>query len=115
MTGPMTETPDQIREVAEAEAVGTELTKGQISDIVEVSVSSDEARNRVRAIVEGRVAEDDVEHLTHGEESTETQAHEVERAQQGDAEMQAARLAEAHGEDPGKALKQAKKDSDVAS
>jgi hypothetical protein len=109
MARPLSDTPEQIREVAEAEAVGTELTKKNIDEIVEVSASAEEAANRVRAVVEGRIGEED--DPTTGEDASEVQAPEVERADQGDREMQAAKLAQVEGEDPGKAVKQAKKDA----
>jgi hypothetical protein len=115
MARPLSDTPEQIREVAEAEAVGTELTKKQVDEIVEVSASAEEAANRVRAIVEGRVSEDEPERLTEGTVESDVQAHEVERSNQGDAEMQAARIAEVQGEDPGKAVAQVKKDAEKAS
>lgn len=113
MSPVLSETPEEIRAVAEKEAVGTDLTKKQIDKICEVSVSSDEARNRVRAIVEGRIEEGDEEHLTEGRSEEPLQAHEVEQAAQGDREMQAAEFARLEGEDPGKAVKEAKKEAEA--
>lgn len=86
-----------------------ELTAKERKEIVEVSASVEEAVNRARARLEGRRGED--ESLTEGEDPINRQAFEVERAEQGDREHQAARLAESRGEDPGKAVKEAKKDA----
>lgn len=99
------DTVEEIEAVVEQEAEG--LSAKEKREIVEVSVSVDEARNRARARIEGRAGEDDS--VTEGSSEVDPQALEVERAAQGDAEHQAARRAEARDEDPGKAVKEAKK------
>lgn len=107
MTTHMGDTQEEID--AAVEEAGGELTAKERKEIAEVSVSVQEAVNRVNARVEGRKGED--EDLTQGEDVEEPQNFESARHEQGNREHVAARRAESHGEDPGKALKQAQKDA----